>query len=104
LGGNWLQCVCFVILALCTFSKILSQFVLFCYSSPAYNNDWEDIAVGPCAKGEQRTCIYILDDGNYHHGVHKRTIYRVVEPDALVNQTVAPDSTYKYKLVLIFIS
>ncbi|XP_060592094.1 uncharacterized protein LOC132746836 isoform X2 [Ruditapes philippinarum] len=64
--------------------------------SPAYNNDWEDIAVGPCAKGDKRTCIYILDDGNYHHGVHKRTIYRVVEPDALVNQTVAPDSTYKY--------
>ncbi|XP_053406359.1 uncharacterized protein LOC123565368 [Mercenaria mercenaria] len=63
--------------------------------SPAYHNDWEDVAVGPCAQGDTRTCIYILDDGNYHH-VDKRTIYRVVEPDTMISQTIAPDATYKY--------
>jgi len=63
--------------------------------SPAYNYDWEDIAVGPCTKEYSRSCIYISDDGEYNHA-DERTIYRVVEPDIMQHQTLAPDAVLKF--------
>ena len=46
----------------------------------AVNTDWEDIAVGPCAKGSEESCIYIGDMGD---NLTKRTdkkVYIVKEP------------------------
>ena len=61
----------------------------------ADNWDWEDIAVGPCAKGDDRSCIYISDDGDDEQ---RRTVYRVVEPDTMNHhQDLKVDAVLKYK-------
>lgn len=44
----------------------------------AENDDWEDIALGPCPAGE---CIYIADTGDNGEKREFVTIYRVPEPD-----------------------
>ena len=44
----------------------------------AENEDWEDIAVGPCPAGE---CIYIADTGDNGERREAVTVYRVPEPD-----------------------
>lgn len=40
------------------------------------NNDWEDMAVGPCDSGPADYCIYIQDDGD---GAHQ--YIKVPEPE-----------------------
>jgi hypothetical protein len=40
-------------------------------------DDWEDLAVGPCAQG---SCLFIADIGDNNRGRRQVTIYRVPEP------------------------
>ena len=40
-------------------------------------DDWEDVAVGPCAQG---SCLFIADIGDNNRGRRQITIYRVPEP------------------------
>ena len=40
-------------------------------------DDWEDLAVGPCAQG---SCLFIADIGDNNRGRRQITIYRVPEP------------------------
>jgi len=40
-------------------------------------DDWEDLAVGPCAQG---SCLYLADIGDNNRGRRQITIYRVPEP------------------------
>jgi hypothetical protein len=40
-------------------------------------DDWEDLAVGPCAQG---SCLYVADIGDNNRGRRQVTIYRVPEP------------------------
>lgn len=46
----------------------------------AKNDDWEDIAVGPCDAG---SCIYIADIGDNGEKRPNYTLYRVAEPPAM---------------------
>jgi hypothetical protein len=46
----------------------------------ASNVDWEATAIGPCGTA---SCVYIGDTGDNDAMHQSRTIYRVVEPDAL---------------------
>jgi hypothetical protein len=56
--------------------------------------DAEDVAVGPCAAGERRTCIYLADTGDNLLRRSGVWIGRIPEPDALVARplTVAADA------------
>lgn len=57
---------------------------------PATNEDWEDIAVGPCGN---TTCIYVLDKS-------ANTIYRVQEPDFVYSdQILSLDSKVEFMWV-----
>lgn len=40
-------------------------------------DDWEDLAVGPCAQG---SCLFLADIGDNNRGRRQITIYRVPEP------------------------
>lgn len=51
------------------------------------NDDWEDIAAGPCAEG---SCLYIGDIGNNLQNAAERRIYRVPEPALDETQTAVP--------------
>lgn len=42
--------------------------------------DWEDIAVGPCESGGDRSCIYVADVGDNKRGRRSVSITRVPEP------------------------
>jgi hypothetical protein len=53
--------------------------------SGASNVDWEDTAIGPCARGDTTSCVYIGDTGDNDAMRPSRTIYRVVEPDAMAS-------------------
>ena len=65
-------------------AAIISTLRLF----PAENQNWEDIAVGPCG---DKSCIYIGDSTQ-----HK--IYRVEEPDYIyTNQILTDVSAVKIK-------
>lgn len=67
-----------------------------CFSN-ATLNDWEDIAVGPCEAGGQRSCIYILDDGD-RDGQAERTIYKIPEPESLMDgQTLNLEDVLVYR-------
>ncbi|XP_060079657.1 uncharacterized protein LOC132559066 [Ylistrum balloti] len=66
--------------------------------SGATNHDWEDVAVGPCAKGEHVFCIYIADTGfSSANDDEANIIYRVQEPDSLTDQTLTVNSTLKFE-------
>lgn len=56
----------------------------------AQNDDWEDIAVGPCDAG---SCIHIADIGDNAEKRLDYTLYRVVEPPAMapVEQSLPAD-------------
>ncbi|MGH7896284.1 MAG: hypothetical protein ACREQL_16580 [Candidatus Binatia bacterium] len=45
--------------------------------------DPEDVAVGPCASGSTRSCVYLADTGDNLHGRSRVRIFRVEEPDSL---------------------
>lgn len=51
--------------------------------------DPEDIAVGPCAAGEKRSCIYVADIGDNGHKRKQVTIFKVPEPDTLAERPLA---------------
>ena len=42
--------------------------------------DWEDIARGPCRKGDPSSCLYIADTGDNRRGRDVLAIHRIVEP------------------------
>ncbi len=56
----------------------------------AVNADWEDIAVGPCEKGSEETCIYIGDMGDNNFIRDDKKVYIVKEPR--LPDEITPDS------------
>jgi hypothetical protein len=46
----------------------------------ATNDDWESLAVGPCAPAQPADCLYIGDTSDNFQNRPNRTIYRVREP------------------------
>jgi len=66
----------------------------------ALNRDWEAAAVGPCANGGGRSCVYVGDVGD--NGLERPwvRIYRGVEPESLAEGAsvdVSADSiTFRY--------
>jgi hypothetical protein len=64
----------------------------------AGSDDWEALAVAPCARSggdSTHSCVYIGDVGDNRAERRSITIYRVVEPDSLVANSVGelfPDS------------
>ena len=44
----------------------------------ARNDDWEDVAVGPCAAG---SCLYVADTGDNERKREETYVYRVAEPE-----------------------
>jgi hypothetical protein len=62
----------------------------------ASNQDWEDIAVGPCPAG---SCVFIADTGDEREARAGYTIYRVPEPATLGlgEQTLSADAlSFRY--------
>lgn len=59
--------------------------------------DTEDVAVGPCAKGAQRSCIYLADTGDNRKRRERVWIARVAEPDKLDGRTLAVEAdSFRY--------
>lgn len=58
-------------------SPILTELTL----EGAENVDWEDMAIGPCAAGNQTPCIYVADFGDNLKQRDEVVIYRFAEPD-----------------------
>lgn len=54
-------------------------------------DDWEDIAVGPCA---QQSCLYIADIGDNDGRRRHVTVYRVPEPSADDGESAAVDALH----------
>jgi hypothetical protein len=50
--------------------------------------DWEDIALGPCAAGH---CLYIGDIGDNDRERDSYVVYRVAEPEQLVDRALAAE-------------
>ncbi|KAK3098363.1 hypothetical protein FSP39_018791 [Pinctada imbricata] len=64
----------------------------------AQHSDWEDIAVGPC-KGNAM-CIFIGDTGDGGTNGPANTIYRVVEPEQLIDGgVITVDSSLRYNWI-----
>ncbi|QSQ28057.1 hypothetical protein JY651_10550 [Pyxidicoccus parkwayensis] len=51
--------------------------------------DVEDVAVGPCAPGDSRPCIFLADIGDNFERRDVVRLYRLLEPEALADATVA---------------
>lgn len=52
----------------------------------ATNQDWEDIALAPCAAG---SCLYIADTGDNAHDRNELVIYRLPEPSPAQPEALA---------------
>ncbi len=50
--------------------------------------DVEDVAVGPCAPGDPRPCVFLADIGDNFERRDVLRIYRFAEPEALADATV----------------
>ncbi|NTX02037.1 hypothetical protein [Myxococcus sp. CA040A] len=50
--------------------------------------DVEDVAVGPCAPGEPRTCVFLADIGDNFELREQVRLFRVPEPETLGDATV----------------
>ncbi|RKH11057.1 hypothetical protein D7V97_12315 [Corallococcus sp. CA053C] len=50
--------------------------------------DIEDVAVGPCAPGEQATCIFLADTGDNFERRKEVRLFRFAEPATLANATL----------------
>jgi hypothetical protein len=50
--------------------------------------DLEDIAVGPCAPGARRSCIYLADTGDNFERRERVRIFRFPEPEEVADTTV----------------
>lgn len=59
------------------------------------NEDWEDLALGPCAEG---SCLYIADTGDNDLERIEAVIYRVVEPDlAAAGETALASERFPFR-------
>lgn len=59
--------------------------------------DAEDVAVGPCARGEQRSCIYLADTGDNLKRREAVWIARVPEPERLDGRTLVVEAdSFRY--------
>ncbi|WNG48156.1 hypothetical protein F0U60_31490 [Archangium minus] len=54
--------------------------------------DLEDIALGPCAPGDERSCIYLADTGDNFERRPQVRIFRFPEPDPVADATVAVET------------
>lgn len=50
--------------------------------------DVEDVAVGPCAPGEARTCVFLADIGDNFELREQVRLFRVPEPETLADASV----------------
>ncbi|MBU8897013.1 hypothetical protein DRW03_21695 [Corallococcus sp. H22C18031201] len=75
----------------------------------AESRDIEDVAVGPCAPGDTRPCIWLADTGD-NFGLRREVrLYRLPEPEVLGNATLAvetlpfryPDGTHDTESLII---
>src|SRR5262249_61661631 len=53
------------------------------------STDPEDIAVGPCAAGTTRSCIYLADTGDNLRQRKRLDVLRVPEPERLADANVS---------------
>lgn len=60
------------------------------------NDDWEDLAIGPCMENYQASCscLYIADTGSGSGEREQGVIYRVEEPEADISETAVPQSLW----------
>jgi hypothetical protein len=54
--------------------------------------DLEDIAVGPCAPGESRACLYLADTGDNFERRAQVRLFRFPEPDEVADATVTVET------------
>ena len=51
--------------------------------------DLEDVAVGPCAPGETRSCVFVADTGDNFERHRQARVLRLPEPEQLTDATLA---------------
>ncbi|MFP2958935.1 hypothetical protein ACLEPN_14085 [Myxococcus sp. 1LA] len=54
--------------------------------------DIEDVTVGPCTPGEERTCVFLGDIGDNFARREQVRLYRLPEPEALADATAAVEA------------
>jgi hypothetical protein len=54
--------------------------------------DLEDIALGPCAPGEGRSCLYVADIGDNFERRKQVRLFRLPEPEQVADATVAVET------------
>lgn len=65
--------------------------------SGADNEDWEDLAAGPCGGEPACTCLYIADIGDNDLDRARYALYRVPEPDPGVSTTTATAAAVAFR-------
>lgn len=71
--------------------------------------DPEDIGVGPCARNDRQTCLYVADTGDNLRSRSRVQLLRVIEPDTLRSRRLIaeafpftyPDGTHDAEALLI---
>ena len=60
------------------------------------NDDWEDLAIGPCMENYQSSCscLYVADSGSGSGDRERGVIYRIEEPGPGSVETAAPQSLW----------
>lgn len=83
----------FRVFALDTSGKVLATLTLTGVEPREQSGmDLEDIALGPCAPGDERSCIYLADTGDNFERRARVRIFRFPEPDPVVDATVAVET------------
>jgi len=74
----------FQLFALDANGTVLATFSL----TGATPRDLEDVAVGPCAPGERRSCVFLADIGDNFERREQVRLYRLPEPEMLLDGTL----------------
>lgn len=62
----------------------------------ASNRDWEDIAIGPCEPGSDRSCVFIGETGDNDEKYPHVAVYRVPEPDPARDTITGPADIFRF--------
>lgn len=75
--------------------KVLATFSLT-GGEPLADLDLEDVAVGPCAPGDERSCVYLADTGDNFERRTQVRLFRLPEPETLADASL-PVETLAFK-------
>lgn len=78
----------FQVFALDAQGSVLATLTLTGVDGKEAKMDLEDIALGPCSRGDQRSCLFLGDIGDNFARRSRLRIFRLPEPEALADATL----------------